>query len=90
MAKPKKPENFRQTSWTIVLIVFSASRASLRPALYVANATRIRDGGPSADDLVDALVLDRFGIVPRMRPALAGVADGHPILGNKILRTSEL
>lgn len=53
--------------------------------------TRIRDGGPTADDLADAPVLDRFVIVPRMRPSLAGIAAGHPVLsGDRIIRTSEL
>ncbi|WP_442754270.1 DUF6634 family protein [Methylocystis sp. JAN1] len=50
----------------------------------------LADGGPSDADLVDAPFLDRFVVVPRMRPALAGIATGHPILGDRRIVSSEL
>jgi hypothetical protein len=50
----------------------------------------LANGGPSADDLADAPIIDRWAMVPRMRPALAGIAANHPILGDRVIRTSEL
>ncbi len=50
----------------------------------------LADGGPSAADLADAPILDRYVIIPRMRPSLAGFVAGHPILGDRVARTSEV
>lgn len=51
----------------------------------------VAGGGPTGADLADAPVLDRYVIVPRMRPALAGMVAGHPILGDRrLITTSEI
>ncbi|HEY8162846.1 MAG TPA: DUF6634 family protein [Methylocystis sp.] len=54
------------------------------------DLARIRDdGGPSDADLADAPILDRWVPISRMRPALAGMSAGHPLLGDRLVQTSE-
>ncbi|TDX59692.1 hypothetical protein EDE12_1296 [Methylosinus sp. sav-2] len=50
----------------------------------------LAEGRPSDDDLDNAPILDRWIVVARIAPALAGAVTGHPVLDNRSIITSDL